>query len=160
MLKRLMISLVIISVILVFFSCKKSSVDEPTYPDIAGTWTWVFTFTTNTCGDETQDTSIVVVTQNQGSGTGTVYDVEDTNFTCPMLAFNYTMDTNGNMTVNETVALDPNQCMEDGPLPGTTISMNMTLAATNTGMNGNFTFIMAFEGTECQQIGTCTGTKQ
>lgn len=160
MLKRLMILLVIIGVILVFFSCKKSSVDELTYPDIAGTWTWVFTFTTNTCGDETQETSIVVVTQNEGSGTGTVYDGEDTNLTCPMITFNYTMDTNGNMTINETVDFDPNQCLEDGSPPGTTISINMTLAATNTAINGDFTFVMAAEGVECQQIGTCAGTKQ
>lgn len=160
MLKRLMVFLVITCILLVFFSCKKSSTDDPAYPNIAGTWTWVLTFTTNTCGDEAQETSTVVVTQTEGSGTATIYDIEDTNHTCPIIKCNYTIDTNGNMTVNETVAFDPNQCVENGPSPGTTININMTLTGTSTLISGSFTFIIAFEEAECQQIGTCTCSKQ
>lgn len=154
--------LMMLSLVVCFFlliACPSNN-NVDTYPNIAGTWTWVLTYTNNTCGDDTQDTSTVIVTQTEGSGTATVYDSEDTNLTCPVLKFNYTINIDGSMTINETVVFDPNQCVENGPPLGTTVNVNMTLTATSTVINGTFAFTFVGEWSSCYQNGTCAGTKQ
>lgn len=137
--KKFYIFLIVITVGMGFSGCKDADI---VFPDIAGTWDWVITFTTNTCDDSTTQQGYVVITRNDSStdtttGTIMIYISEDINLTCPLWTLNYTLDSNGNLTVNQTLPFDPQHCSINNS-SDTMGDMQMNLLASDVSISGTF----------------------
>lgn len=158
MLKNLFIFITVIVFMMLFWGCNNAVV----FPDIAGTWDWVINFTTNECEDSTTVDGYAVITQNESetdtvSGTIRIYEKIDINLTCPIWTMNYTMQENGNLTVNETLPFDSQQCASSSA-PDTMGIIVMNLLATDISISGGFSINLssAIQGWSCNQIGTIT----
>jgi hypothetical protein len=162
---KLKIVFMMLSLVLCLFllSACPGNDNGDTYPDVAGTWDWIVTFTQNACDDGTGYNVILVITQNGGSGTWTSYDDSDTGLLCPLESGTYTMDTDGNVTINlNDYDFDPQDCNDDTP-DDATVTIQITALATSTQMTGTQTeyWTSASWGvTNCQKVGNITATKR
>lgn len=134
-----------------------------TYPDVAGIWDWVVTFTQNDCDGGNGYNVILEITQDEGTGTWTSYDSLDTNLTCALETGTYTMDVNGNVTIDlNNYKFDPAGCNNDTP-PDAVVTIHITAVAASTQMTGTQTeyWTAASLGvTDCKKEGNVTAAKR
>lgn len=135
-----------------------------TYPDVAGTWDWIVTFTQTDCDGGAGYNVILVITRDEGTGTWTSYDDSDTNLTCPLETGNYTMDINGNVTIElNNYLFDPGKCNDDVPADDARVTVQITALATSTQMTGTQTEYwtsVSLGVTDCKKKGNVTATKR
>lgn len=159
----IMLSLVLCLCLLTACPTNNPINDGETYPDVAGTWDWIVTFTQNDCDGGTGYNIILVITQNEGTGTWTSYDNLDTGLTCALEKGNYTMDKDGNVTIDlNNYKFDPQGCNNDTP-DDAIVTIHITAAATSTQMTGTQTEYwtsVSVGVTNCQKVGNVTATKR
>lgn len=133
--------------------------DHSVFPDIAGTWNVYISFTENTCNSDATEKQVAVVTCSE-SGTDTtsgqirVYDPLDTNLTCPLWIFDFTLDREGNLTIDQTLQYDPQHC-SGTPWPDTWGDVQMNMTATDVLISGSFHIDLYDAGYawSCEQAG-------
>lgn len=134
-----------------------------TYPDVAGIWDWAVAFSQNDCDGGNGYNVILVITQDEGTGTWTSYDSLDTNLTCALETGTYTMDVNGNVTIDlVNYQFDPGGCNNDTPADAV-VTIHITAVATSTQMTGTQTehWSAASLGvTDCKKEGDVTAAKR
>jgi hypothetical protein len=161
--KKIFIVFSILIIITLWPGCNKS-VEEILVPDIGGTWDWIFNFTDNNCYPyTTEEEGYAIITQDYvdsetTTGTVEIYNKDDEDLDCPVWTFDYTMDSNGNMTIEqEDVPYDPQECANSAS-PDAEGDILMTLDATASPITGDVTFLLSSEseGWSCEQKGTGT----
>lgn len=163
MTKRYLFLFVLVLSVFFLSDCKE---DEIMFPDIAGTWNWVITFTTNTCDATATQEGIAVVTQNDSgtdttTGTMRIYLSSDTSLTCPLWTFNYSLNSSGNLIINQTLQFDPQQCSTN-PSPDTMGDMQMNMMVTEFSMSGTFSGLLydSAQTWSCTQAGDISLDRQ
>jgi len=159
MTKKIYLMVLVIIALLFISGCKGTDI---VFPDIAGTWDWVLTFDTNTCDSGSTQTGFVVITRNDSdtettTGTIRIYVSDDTSLTCPLWTLTYTLDSNGNLTVNQTLQFDPQQC-STSTSPDTMGDIQMSLVATDTSISGTYSVDLydTAQSWNCTQAGNLT----
>lgn len=151
--------LVILAALILFGAGCDGNEETETYPDVAGTWDWHVDFSVNECDGGTGYDVVLKITQDGNTGTWESYDDEDTGFACVIEKGTYTLDTEGNVTI-DLEDYTPGACSS---IPEkATVTIRIRARVNGDTMTGTHTEFWTLEGwvTDCKKEGSVTATKR
>ncbi len=133
------------------------------FPDVSGIWDWTVNFTNNECDGMNGYQLVIKITQSEETGTWTSYSNSDVNFACPLETGVYTIDKDGNVSINlNNYKFDPQGCNNKTPADAIVTIQITAVVSSNTisGVQTEHWSSVSANVTNCLKTGKISAVKR